>query len=212
MIALVRTSGAADDRQRGLSQLIIDLSLPGITARAIPDLSGDSHFSQVHFDNVELDESALVGAEGQGWEQVNAELAFERSGPERIYSSMALIEAWLAFVRARGTPSDLEADLAGRLMGQLVTLRNMSLSVTGLLAEGKSPVVEASIVKELGTTFEQSVPALITDHLASLEGAAIPGDLLATLDYLAGICPTFSLRGGTREILRGIIARGLGLR
>ncbi|HEX5380020.1 MAG TPA: acyl-CoA dehydrogenase family protein [Phenylobacterium sp.] len=211
MVALVRTSGGPDDRQAGLSQLLIDMSLPGITARPIRDLAGDAHFSEVFFEDVELAEDALIGAEGQGWSQVNAELAFERSGPERVYSSTVLIDEWLDFIRGRGGPSDLEADLAGRLLAQLATLRSMSLAVTGQLAQGKSPVVEASMVKDLGTSFEQSIPGLITDHLASADGP-VPSSLLATLEYLAGMSPTFSLRGGTREILRGIIARGLGLR
>ena len=212
MIALVRTSGGPEDRNAGLSQVLIDLSTPGVTASPIRDLAGDSHFSEVHFEDVDLPEDALIGAEGRGWEQVNAELAFERSGPERTYSSMVLIDSWLQFVRGRGAPTDAEVDLAGRLLGQLAVLRNLSLAVTARLAEGRSPVVEASMMKDLGTTFEQSVPGLVTDHLASLEGAAIPAELLATLDYVAGMSPSFSLRGGTREVLRGIIARGLGLR
>jgi hypothetical protein len=37
-------------------------------------------------------------------------------------------------------------------------------------------------------------------------------DLAQALAYVTQAAPTFSLRGGTREILRGIIARGLGLR
>ncbi|MFM8754221.1 MAG: acyl-CoA dehydrogenase, partial [Phenylobacterium sp.] len=117
----------------------------------------------------------------------------------------------LDFIRIRGGPTDTEAELAGRMIARLATLRNMSLAVTGQLARGESPVVEASRVKDLGASFEQSIPALVTDHLASLDGP-VPSSLLATLDYLAGMSPTFSLRGGTREILRGIIARGLGLR
>jgi alkylation response protein AidB-like acyl-CoA dehydrogenase len=212
MIALVRTSGAPEDRNAGLSQLLIDLSTPGVEASPIHDLTGDAHFSEVHFEDVELPDEALIGTEGQGWAQVNAELAFERSGPERILSSMVLIDTWLAFVRSRGLSGPGETELAGRLLAQLSALRNLSLSVTALLAEGKSPVVEASIVKDLGTTYEQSIPGLIADHLASLEDGGVPGELLATLDYLAGMSPSFSLRGGTREILRGIIARGLGLR
>ena len=212
MIALVRTSGGPEDRNAGLSQLLIDLSTPGITASAIHDLTGDAHFSEVHFADVDLPQDALIGAEGQGWAQVNAELAFERSGPERILSSMVLIDTWLAFMRERGEPTVAETELAGRLLAQLSTLRNLSLAVTARLAEGKSPVVEASMVKDLGTSYEQSIPALIADHLASLDDVTIPGELLATLAYLVGMSPSFSLRGGTREILRGIIARGLGLR
>ncbi|MDQ6683931.1 MAG: acyl-CoA dehydrogenase family protein, partial [Pseudomonadota bacterium] len=99
MIALVRTSGTSEDRQRGLSQLIVDLHRPGITVRPIRDLSGDSHFCEVFFEDVQLDADALLGQEGNGWEQVMSELAFERSGPERILSSIVLFDAWLAFVR-----------------------------------------------------------------------------------------------------------------
>jgi len=95
MIALVRTSGTPEDRNKGLSQLIVDLSLPGVVVRPIRDLAGDAHFCEVFFQNVELREDALIGSEGRGWEQVTAELAFERSGPERIYSSIVLLEPWL---------------------------------------------------------------------------------------------------------------------
>jgi alkylation response protein AidB-like acyl-CoA dehydrogenase len=212
MIALVRTSGRPEDRSAGLSQLLLPLkTTPGITTRPIIDLRGDAHFSEIHFEDAELPEDALIGEEGQGWSQVNAELAFERSGPERIYSSMVLVDTWLDFLRSRGTPSDAERELAGRLLGQVSALRNLSLAVTGRLGAGQSPVIEACVVKELGTTFEQAIPQLITDHLASVDGP-VPGELLATLSYLVGMSPSFSLRGGTREILRGIIARGLGLR
>jgi len=208
----VRTSGKPEDRHAGLSQLLIDLKTPGVTARPIRDLAGDEHFSEVHFDNVELPEDALLGEEGQGWAQVNAELAFERSGPERALSSLALGDAWLQLVRARGLRSDAERELAGWILTQLAPLRNLSLAVTGILARGGSPVVEASMIKDLGTTFEQTLPTLMTDYLAALDPGEVPGELLAGLDYLAGMSPSFSLRGGTREIIRGIIARGLGLR
>jgi alkylation response protein AidB-like acyl-CoA dehydrogenase len=212
MIALVRTSGSADDRATGLSQLLIPMDTPGVTARPIRDLAGDDHFSEVRFDDVELPHDALLGVEGDGWRQVNAELAFERSGPERIYSSTVLVDAWLRFVRERGQATDADRDLAGRLLAQLAVLRNLSLAVTAQLALGASPVLEASIVKELGTTYEQSIPVLIADQLAREAEGEVPAQLLAVLDYVAAMSPSFSLRGGTREVIRGIIARGLGLR
>jgi alkylation response protein AidB-like acyl-CoA dehydrogenase len=80
MIALLRTSGTSEDRHAGLSQLIIDLKAPGVAVRPIVDLTGDAHFAEVFFDNVELPADALIGREGEGWKQVTAELAFERSG------------------------------------------------------------------------------------------------------------------------------------
>lgn len=211
MIALVRTSGTAEDRHQGLSQLIVDLSLPGVTVRPIQDLTGDAHFSEVFFDNVELPADALIGAEGAGWAQVNAELAFERSGPERLYSSIALLECWLT--HCRGLP-DNAANRAtlGAILSQMAVLRAMSLAVAGKLAAGESPATEAALVKDLGTELEQQIPRLIGDALGRQPDVPPPLPLLRTLTYLEQIAPTFSLRGGTREILRGIIARGLGLR
>ncbi len=211
MIALVRTSGTADDRHQGLSQVIVDLSLPGVSVRPIEDLAGDAHFSEVFFDDVALAPDALIGEEGAGWAQVNAELAFERSGPERLYSSIALLECWLAHCR------EAEADAAdraalGSILSQMAVLRAMSLAVAGKLAAGLSPATEASLVKDLGTELEQAIPRLIGDTLGRHPQRPVPLPLLRTLAYLDQVAPTFSLRGGTREILRGIIARGLGLR
>ncbi|CCN02217.1 putative acyl-CoA dehydrogenase [Bordetella bronchiseptica Bbr77] len=210
MIALVRTSGTPQDRNQGLSQFIVDLSLPGVTVRPIADLAGDAHFSEVFFDDVQLSDEALIGQEGSGWEQVTAELAFERSGPERIYSSMVLLDGWIQWLRGRGDVSQTAA--VGRYATHLAALRNLSLSVTARLAAGESPVVEAALVKELGTTFEQEIPAAIEAALGSDPGADIDAELLRTCAYVNQVCPTYSLRGGTREILRGMIARGLGLR
>jgi len=212
MIALVRSSGAAGDRHKGLSQLIVDLSLPGVTVRPIRDLTGDEHFCEVFFDDVQLTDEALIGAEGAGWEQVTAELAFERSGPERIYSSAVLLDEWIQYLRAQPNAQTGAVTLLGKLIGQLCVLRAMTISVTEKLAAGASPIVEAALVKDLGTEFEQQLPVLISDALAAAPDQPVPAPLLKTLAYITQMSPSFSLRGGTREILRGMIARGLGLR
>ncbi len=211
MIALVRSSGDKADRQTGLSQFIVDLSLPGITVRPIRDISGDAHFSEVFFDNVQLAPDALVGTEGSGWVQVNAELAFERSGPERIYSSIVLLEHWIDTLRQR-PDNQVHAATIGRFAVHLATLRNMSITVTARLALGQSPVVEAALVKDLGTEFEQSIPAIIEATIGMQQDADLDAELFRTLAYVSQMAPAYSLRGGTREILRGMIARGLGLR
>lgn len=211
-IALVRTSGDADSRHAGLSQMIIDLTLPGVTVKPIADLNGDADFNEIFLDDVEVEADALLGAEGAGWEQVNAELAFERSGPERILSSQALVDAWLRHVRAAGAPDTARLRLAGRLTAQLATLRQISLAVTARLAAGARPLLEASLIKDLGTGYEQAIPHLIADDLEAHPDEPVEPDLQAALIRLLQISPAFSLRGGTREIMRGIIARGLGLR
>jgi hypothetical protein len=211
VIALVRTSGIAADRQVGLSQFIVDLKLPGVTVRPIVDLAGDAHFSEMFFDDVELDDDALVGNEGDGWKQVNAELAFERSGPERLYSSIVLLDCWLNWLR-RTSCAEHQLEQVGRFAAHLATLRQMSIAVTAKLAAGESPVVEAALVKDIGTEFEQAVPAVIEAAIGADPGNPPDGELLRTVAFVSHMAPTFSLRGGTREILRGVIARGLGLR
>jgi hypothetical protein len=90
------------------------------------------------------------------------------------------------------------------------TLRQMSMATAAKLADGGDPMVEAAIVKDLGNDFEQRLPQAVQAVLdADLDGST---DLTRLLAHLLQVSPSFSLRGGTREILRGIIARGLGLR
>jgi hypothetical protein len=210
MIALVRTSGTHADRQTGLSQFLIDLSSPGVTIRPVRDLTGGEHFNEVFLDGVRLDGDCLIGQEGHGWEQVTAELAFERSGPERFLSSIALFKSLIATV---GTdPDPIQASTIGRLTARLAVLRSMSLAVTEQLARGENPAWAAAVVKDLGTAFEQDLPEaarLALDIEPRITGGSEYANVLAFLTQMA---PSFSLRGGTREILRGIIARGLGVR
>jgi alkylation response protein AidB-like acyl-CoA dehydrogenase len=209
MIALVRT-GEGDSRHAGLSQLIIDMKSPGLTVRPIANLTGETHFNEVFLDEVFVPENRLVGEEGGGWVQVNAELAFERSGPERYLSSLRI---FLEFLRVVGEkPSETERALIGRLAAEIWTLRHMSLSIAGVLAAGENPAADAAIVKDLGTTLEQEMPRAIQS--LAREDVDLTGDtpFEETLSYLLQVTPSFSLRGGTREILRGLIARELGLR
>lgn len=210
MIALLRTGDKQNGRHEGMSQFIVDLRLPGITVRPIRDLAGGEHFNEVFFDDVVLADDALIGNEGKGWEQVTAELAFERSGPERFLSSMALIKTMIDAIGSQ--PDALQASEVGRLTARLATLRNMSLAVTAQLANGEHPAWAASCVKDLGNTFEQDIPEL-AQRVLDIEPRQRGGsDHAQVLAYLTQMAPSFSLRGGTREILRGIIARGLGLR
>lgn len=209
MLTLVRT-GEGQTRQEGLSQLLVDLKSPGVTVRPIPDLVGDVHFNEVFLDAVFIPDDMLVGVEGNGWHQVTSELSLERSGPERYLSSYILFHELLKVV-GPNPPAEIKA-LIGRVAAELWTLRQMSMSVASQLAAGKDPAVEAAIVKDLGNTFEQELPRLvqaIADADVDLGGDRPLEEVLA---FLLQASPSFSLRGGTREILRGIIARGLGLR
>ncbi|MBR0680981.1 acyl-CoA dehydrogenase [Roseomonas eburnea] len=207
MIALVRTSPAPEggSRHQGLSQVLVDLRAPGVTIRPIRDLVGEQGFNEITFDDVMLPDDALVGKEGAGWAQSTSELAFERSGPDRYLSSHPLLEASLGAMKDDATA----APALGRQVARLWTLRAMSTAVAGMLQDGTDPVRQAALVKDLGNDFEQALPHRMRE-LMDVE--AMPQEMRRMHDYLTQITPTFSLRGGTREIMRGIIARELGLR
>ena len=205
IIALVRTSPPSDDRHAGLSQLLIDLYADGVTVRPIRNLAGGEDFNEVVFEDCLVPDDGVVGEPGNGWTQVTSELGYERSGPERFLSAFRVL---VEFVRAVGNdPRRDEAALIGRLASHLMTLRRMSISVAGMLQQGGNPAVESALVKSLGNDFEKLVGELV--RLQAPPGH--PG-LERCLRQTLLHAPSFTLRGGTREILRGVIARGLGLR
>lgn len=213
MIALFRSGGAETARHEGLSQFIVDMRSSGLEIRPIRDLTGEEDFNEITFDDVFVPDQMLVGAEGNGWQQVISELTLERSGPERYLTSFPLLAE--AVRTARSDPAlagdrSVEENL-GELIAQHAVLRQMSLSVAGMLNEGEDPAIEAAVVKDLGNSLEQHVPEAIRTLLDAPSGSSeLPAHCM--LSFLVQAAPSFSLRGGTREVLRGIIARGLGLR
>ncbi len=211
MIALCRTSPASDkDRHQGLSQLIVDLKSPGISIRPIRNLAGAEHFNEVVFDEVFIPADRMIGQPGDGWKQVTSELGYERSGPERFLSTFRLLAE---FVRRAGPdPDEREAEAIGRFVAQLTTLRRMSLRVAGMLQRGEVVNLEAAVVKDLGTNLEKEIPEIV--RLVARRGRSPNRADLMEEALAAGVlnAPSFTIRGGTREILRGIVARGLGLR
>lgn len=210
MVTLVRTSPLSDNRHSGMSQFLVDLSSPGLSTKPIISIDGEHHFNQVIFDDLFVPDEMVIGEIGNGWNQVIGELAFERSGPERILSTLPLL---LAFIERIGSaPEHAQRVALGQIMARLWTLRRMSMAVAGLLEQGELPNIESAFVKDLGTQFEQSLAEIIrllTPIQPSVDSADPLEEWLA-LALLRG--PSFTLRGGTTEVLRGIIARGLGLR
>ncbi|MDB6107507.1 MAG: acyl-CoA dehydrogenase [Gammaproteobacteria bacterium] len=212
VICLVRTSKPPASRHGGLTQFIVDVKAPGVRVSPILSMPGDHDFNEVLFEEVFVEDSAMIGKEGNGWNQVSAELAYERSGPERWLSTFRLIGELLHVLGQQAQPAT-RGEL-GRLLSHLLALRQLSMSVAGMIQQGMTPNVEAAIVKDLGTRFEQDVVRVVRDivaveDLTRNEGAA---RLQALLRHAQLWSPAFTIRGGTNEILRGIIAKGLGLR
>jgi alkylation response protein AidB-like acyl-CoA dehydrogenase len=204
IIVLARTAQRSSDRHAGLSQFIVDLPDPRVRVSPIRSIEGGHHFNEFVFDDAP---GALFGREGDGWTQVTAELANERSGPERILSTMPLLSAW-----APGAAADPDRHVRqelGRLVARLVTLRTLSRGVAALIEAGRSPALDAAMVKDVGTQYEKDV----VDTIRSLTGGRPAGHPIGGLLEQAVVrAPAFTLRGGTNEILRSMVARGLGLR
>lgn len=208
MIALVRTDRNADDKHKGLSQLLVDMQSEGLQVRPIRNLAGEEHFNEVVFDNVFVPDRMVIGEPGQGWAQVTAELTFERSGPERYLSSYALLAEMVGHADADDARHAVEL---GYLVAELSNLRQMSRGIAAMLHRGENPQLAAANVKDLGALFEQRIPE-VAHQLFGHELRHDGSPFVATHCHLTQTVPSFSLRGGTREILRGIIARGLGVR
>ena len=209
MIGLFRTSPPTNaNRRHGLTQFLVPLeTTSGVTIRPVINASGVHDFNEVVFEDARLPADHVLGEVDGAWKQATSELAYERSGSERFLETIHVL---IELLRDLGPdPERREAEGVGRLVAQLHTLRRMSISVAGMLAAGREPVVEASIVKDLGTNWEQALP----DEVRRLAAFVERGERLdAVLAHDTVIAPKLTIQGGTREILRSIIARGLGLR
>ena len=210
---LCSTAPDSGNRHEGLSQLIVELDAPGVTVRPIRFMNGHHHFNEIFLDNVFVPDERVVGEIGQGWKQVTSELALERSGPERYMTTFPLL---VELIRRLGPAPDARArEMVGRLTARLWTLRRMSLAIALSLDPGSAAggaaelAIEAALVKDMGTFYERE----ITDAarlLAAIEPTPDATDAFER--YLAEtiVCaPVSTIRGGTTQVLRTVIARRL---
>ena len=212
MIGIFRTTPVdPKDRRHGLSQFLVDLKTPGITIRPIPFPNGDHEFNQVTFDDVLLPADHLLGERDQAWRQASGELAFERSGPERFLETYFMVPALMRL--AGPAPNPATAEGIGRLTASLHGFRHMSMTVAAMMEGGHDVAVQASLVKERGNDWEQRLPELARQLAAGVNADHEARDgFTEALTRATQIAPKLTIQGGTNEILRGIIARGLGLR
>jgi alkylation response protein AidB-like acyl-CoA dehydrogenase len=211
LVVLARTSPVdSANRHAGLSQFIVMTDWPGVVIRPIRLLTGEHHFNEVVLEGVLVPESMVLGEIGDGWHQVTSELAFERSGPERLLSTYPLLNHVTTVIRRSGTAQHHAA--LGALLARLWTLRQMSIAIAASLAGGVAAEVPAALVKDLGTRFESEVIELARDVLEIEPDTSSIDDGARLLAQAVLHAPGFTIRGGTSEILRGLVARGLGLR
>ncbi len=210
LVVLARTERASTDRHAGLTQFIIELPHPDAHIRPIRLLTGEHHFNEVILDDVFVPDTRVLGEPGSGWVQVTSELAMERSGPERILSTFPLLAVATDVVAKNGHSAD-QARL-GAVVARLWALRQMSLAVAGRLEAGTAPAVEAAAVKDLGTRFESVVIDTVRLLVQVEPDLGSDDELSRMLAESILHSPGFTLRGGTNEILRGVVAKQLGVR
>jgi alkylation response protein AidB-like acyl-CoA dehydrogenase len=212
MLGLFRTSPSTkENRRHGLTQFLVDMKTPGITVNPIIQMTGQHDFNEVVFDDALIPDDHVMGEIDGAWKQATSELAYERSGPERFLETFYVL---IELVRALGdAPDTRSAEGLGRLVAQAHTLRRMSVSVAGMLQAGKEPVAEASLVKDLGTAWEQKLPGRVRELAAFLAPETRNrATLEEQLAFATKVAAKLTIQGGTTEILRGIIARELGMR
>ena len=208
-VCLLRTAPIEDgNKHAGLTQMLVDLQSPGLEINPIPFLDGTHHFNEVTFNDVFVPDENVVGDLGMGWHQNTTEMAYERGGPDRWLSPFSTIEQLL---RESDTISMEPAlrDLFGEMIARWWGIRNLSLSVARLIDEGEAPSVESSLVKEMGTRYEQEV----VEKLVQLVDLEYSPDSASLFERMLADCvvtfPGNTIRGGTIEILRSVASKGL---
>jgi alkylation response protein AidB-like acyl-CoA dehydrogenase len=208
-------------KHKGLSEFILDMTLPGITVRPLIDMTGGQHVNEVFFDSVLVPKNTLVGQKNGGWKQLMAQIDHERSGMERVMGDYAVLTGLLNYCRTTRRNGELLSDkpLIRNKLAQLAIEfeigRLLIYRVAWLLGEGRSPTYEAALAKVCGTEFQQRL-ARSAMEILGLHGQVLPGSDCAPFGGIAAwdysVSLSYTLQGGASETMRNIVAmRGLGL-
>ncbi len=203
------------------SEFIVDMRLPGITVRPIINMAGEHSFNEVFFDDVKIHEKYLVGQENAGFRQIMAQVDYERAGIERLMQNYPVYDQLLGYVKGmqrekrEGENYAWVRDAVAKLEIEYHVGRLLCYHTAWTIDQGKKPTSQAALCKAFCTQYEQRLNDVATRIIgpAALILGRTPWtplgiDLAAC--YLWG--PSYTLQGGSVEILKNIIAfRGLGL-
>jgi len=208
-------------KHRGISEFIIPIDLPGISRIPMIDITGTEAWNDIFFDNVRVPKKYMIGEKNRGFYHVMEQLAYERSGFERLMGNYALFDALIKFVKeTKRNGKTLSQDTVIRhklaqLQVEFEVGRLLMYKVALVMDQGQAPTVEAAMSKAYATTFEQRLANTAMEILGPY------GLLWAGSKYvpLGGLAPRsylgskgYSLQAGTTEIMKNIVAtRGLGL-
>ena len=203
-------------KHKNLSEFIIDIKTPGVTVRPLLNMIGVHSFNEVYFDDVKVHKKYLVGKKNRGFQQMLAQVDYERAGIERLMQNYPLLVGLKEYIKDTPLASDsLVRDKLAQLEIEFQVGRLLIYKVAWVIDSGKIPNYEAAISKSFCTVYEQKLGNVATEMLGQF-GHVMPGFANTPLDgdaaesYLWS--PSYTIQGGTLEILKSVIAgRGLGL-
>ncbi|MHB8466920.1 MAG: acyl-CoA dehydrogenase family protein [Acidimicrobiales bacterium] len=199
----VRTDPSAP-KHKGISCLLVDLRIPGITVRPITTMSGDTAFSELFFSDVRVPRSALLGPLDEGWRVAMTTLSYERAGVARLHLGLSRkLSDLLADAGAVADPS--RRDRLAALYAQIACMRWMTDRGLAAEREGHPSSTMGSLAKLAWARADQALAELAVDLLGP---ASLSGRWASNLTSSRQT----SIAGGTTEINRNIVAEhGLGL-
>lgn len=207
MLCLFRTS---DDKHGGLTQFILDRESAGIDIEPITFIDGHADFCLVTFTDVFVPDENRLGEVGSGWGQNKGELVLERGGVDRWMSAMPVLQNWVASrAGTQGEPDAHAAADLGSIVARCWAFHGMSLAVARMVDAGKYPMTEAALVKDMATRFEQGCIDIVVKHLGRMPRLDSDDPAEALLAQAVLVKPSWTIRGGTTEILHSLIAKEL---
>ena len=204
----VRTDPQAP-KHKGISCLIVDMTSPGIEARPLVTLNGDSDFAEVFFNDVRVPGDALLGPLNKGWQVATATLSFERAAAARLYAEMQVRLHDLVEDLRRGPRCPLNDPSMVRRLGELdVRIKNLEVLCQRSISlgmHGGDGFATASLAKSVWGEIGKDMAALAFDSLA-------PGADHGRWDAFRLTSHALTIAGGTTAINKNITAqRVLGL-
>lgn len=206
-ILLARTDPDAPKHQ-GLGYFLVDMkNTEGIDIRPLKEITGDSLFNEVYFDDVILPADALVGEAGGGWQ-----VARNTLGNERVHMADQMtfdtgLEALID--RSAGLDGACRARI-GALAAEAHALACIGLRTTLRQVSGLEPGAGASVRKLIQTAHQQKVAELALELLGPAGAVAEGAGERAVHGFLMSRCLTIA--GGTTQVQLNVVAeRILGL-
>ncbi|MDP6979565.1 MAG: acyl-CoA dehydrogenase family protein [Myxococcota bacterium] len=210
-----RTDPDAQPKHRGISYLLVPMDQEGVEIRPIMQMTGDSEFSEVFFNDARTAADNIVGGENGGWKVSMGTLAFER-GASTLGQQMNFnneLESVIEIARKNGKAKDpvIRQRIADAWIGLRLQRYNALRMLSG--AEGADPGRESMITKLFWATWHRDLGKLAMDVMGPdselTEGDPYDLNLLQRM-YLFTRSDT--IYAGSNQIQRNIISeRALGM-